>query len=100
MNDKLRQKFAEIDGRYVKKDAKDGIYKVFDKKTGIQTTINYDNETDLLRVVRLLDDNTFDKYVTRLILRTDGHNNNALKATAKQMQEALASALGVEYKPE
>ena len=64
----------------------------------------YDNETDILRVVRMLDVNTHRRYCQNLLCRDELWNANpadimiALKATAEQMLEALAKALGVEPK--
>ena len=104
---KLIEALAKIEGYVFEELRQGGVrypYQLNGK--GKNSYPTYDNETDILRVVRLLDGEQGECFVHELSGLVDGclryHNYDAdevwlmLKAPAEQMKQALGKALGVE----
>lgn len=100
MKEKLRLKCAEVDGfkigdsitfpQYFYKGI--AIYTVREDD-GNPTLPYYDNETDILRVVRLLDEV---EYLAYTLLLTEEFGVDAFRVTADKQMEALAKVWGIE----
>jgi len=106
----LQKKMAEIDGY---EHRMQNVVQIWVDKTGkrVDELPTYNNRENILRVVGLLDDDTFTVYCDVLTPICATHDNwanqsfewnqmQAFKATAEQMKEALAVALGIEPKEE
>ncbi len=111
IRNELQKKCEEIEGYTEKSVVQDGVrYWYTDKEgKGCNSTPTYNNRENIGRVLELLDDETLRRYTLelyRLVSNGGWVQSNMtdirvyvplmLKATADQMKEALAKALGVE----
>jgi hypothetical protein len=99
--DRMQEALARLDGRYTKIDALDGRLKVFDRKMGIPTTINYLHPTEghghLQRIIDGLDRKELASYrfeLARIMKLTPATHDRIHLATVEQKAEAILRTKG------